>query len=110
MRLNALVGDAVMGVDVVVQVVDAAAGVGRGDAYVFEQQVAPAEAGRICAVNKIDRLRHHDVVPQLAAAGDLGEWDEIVPVSAASGAGVATLRALLVARMPQGVPPVKMQT
>ncbi len=34
-RLNNLVRDAVEGVDVVVLVVDAAAGVGRGDAYVY---------------------------------------------------------------------------
>ena len=101
-RLNDLVSDAVAGVDVVVQVVDAAAGVGRGDAYVFEQQVVPAGGQRICAVNKIDRLRHHDVVPQLAAAGGLGDWDEIVPVSALGGAGVDTLRDLLIGRMPEG--------
>jgi GTP-binding protein Era len=101
-RLNDLVSDAVTGVDVVVQVVDAAAGIGRGDAYVFANQVAPAGSRCICAVNKVDRLRHHDVVPQLAAAGELGDWDEIVPVSALGGAGVDTLRDLLVARMPQG--------
>src|ERR1041385_6786750 len=33
-RLNDLVGDAVDGVDLVIQVVDASAGVGRGDAFV----------------------------------------------------------------------------
>jgi GTP-binding protein Era len=102
-RLNDLVSDAVAGVDVVVQVVDAAAGVGRGDAYVYERQVASAgTAGRVCAVNKIDRVRHHGLVPQLAAAGALGDWDEVVPVSAADGIGVDTLLTLLEARMPKG--------
>jgi GTPase len=43
-RLNDLVGDAVAGVDVVVQVVDAASGVGRGDAFVYAKQVADASA------------------------------------------------------------------
>ena len=38
-RLNELVGDAVEDVDVVIMVVDGASGVGRGDAYVAEQQV-----------------------------------------------------------------------
>ena len=37
-RLNDLVGDAVEGVDVVLHVVDAEAGVGRGDAFVYEQR------------------------------------------------------------------------
>ena len=102
-RLNDLVSDAVEGVDVVVHVVDAAAGVGRGDAFVYEHQVAAANTGaRICAVNKIDRIRHHEVVPQLAAAGGLGHWDEVVPVSAVGGIGVDTLLDVLVARMPHG--------
>lgn len=102
-RLNDLVSDAVAGVDVVIQVVDAAGGVGRGDRYVFERQIAEAQAtSRICAVNKIDLVRHRDVVPQLAAAGDLGTWDEVVPVSAVGGSGLETLRELLVVRMPDG--------
>ncbi len=102
-RLNALVGDAVAGVDVVVLVVDGAAGVGRGDAYVYEQHVAGAgDHARICVVNKIDRIRHHEVVPQLAAAGEMGDWQEIVPVSAIGGIGVDKLLDLLVARMPAG--------
>ena len=102
-RLNDLVSDAVEGVDVIVQVVDAAAGVGRGDAYVFEHQVAGAQANaRFCVVNKIDRIRHHEVVPQLAAAAAMGDWDEIVPVSAVGGIGVDTLLALLVERLPVG--------
>ena len=103
-RLNDLVGDAVDGVDVVVQVVDGAAGVGRGDAYVYEQKVAPAGTPAICVVNKVDAVRGHAEVPQLALAAGLGRFDEVVPVSAATGAGVDTLRALLVARLPAGPP------
>jgi GTP-binding protein Era len=67
-RLNDLVGDAVDGVDVVVQVVDGASGVGRGDAYVYEQKVAPAGAPAICVVNKVDAVRKHAEVPELARA------------------------------------------
>jgi len=40
-RLNELVGDAVSGVDLVLHVVDAAAGVGTGDAFVYQQRVRP---------------------------------------------------------------------
>jgi GTPase len=103
-RLNDLVGDAVDGVDVVVQVVDGAAGVGRGDAYVYRERVAPAGAPAICVVNKIDAVRRHAEVPELARAAALGSFEEIVPVSATTGAGVATLRGLLVARLPEGPP------
>jgi GTP-binding protein Era len=103
-RLNELVGAAVGGVDVVVLVVDGSAGVGRGDAYVYERQVAKTSGARFCAVNKIDRIEHHLVVPQLAAAQALGPWDEIVPISASTGDGVKELFELLTARMPQGPP------
>jgi len=102
-RLNNLVRDAVEGVDAVVLVVDAAAGVGRGDAYVYEHQVA-ASGMKICVVNKVDGLSHHKLVPQLAAVQDMGEFDEIVPVSAQFGEGVEVLRDLLVSRMPEGPP------
>jgi GTP-binding protein Era len=102
-RMNDLVGDALEGVDVVVQVVDAASGVGRGDAYVFEHQVRGARTGaRFCVVNKTDLMRKHDVVPQLAAAAAMGAWDEVIPAAATTGAGVEELLELLVARMPEG--------
>jgi GTP-binding protein Era len=101
-RLNRVVSDSVDGVDVVVQVVDAYAGVGRGDAYVFEHEVEPQRAPKICAVNKIDRIAHRRVVPQLAAASALGEFDEIIPVSAATNAAVDELLGLIVARLPKG--------
>jgi GTP-binding protein Era len=103
-RLNKVVSDSVDGVDAVLQVVDAHAGVGRGDSYVFEHEVAPQQAPKLCVVNKVDRLAHHRVVPQLAAAAALGEFDEIVPVSAATGAAVDELLGLIVARLPEGPP------
>jgi GTPase len=103
-RLNDVVSASVHGVDAVVQVVDAASGVGRGDAFVYAAQVAEATAPRVCAVNKVDRLQHHALVPQLQAAADLGAFDEVVPVSARTGAGVDELRDLLLARMPEGPP------
>lgn len=103
-RLNDAVGASVDGVDAVVQVVDAYAGVGKGDAFVFAQKVAQAGGRTFCAVNKIDRLSHHAIVPQLAAAAELGDFDEIVPVSALTGKGVVELRDLIAAVMPEGEP------
>jgi GTP-binding protein Era len=112
-RLNDLVGNATHGVDVVVLVVDGKAGVGRGDAFVYERHVAQAGAGaRFCVVNKIDALKHDELIPQLAAAGGLGEFEEIMPVSARQGEGLAELLDLIVARLPEGPPlyPVDEQT
>ena len=103
-RLNELVGEATSGVDAVVQVVDAKAGVGRGDAFVYERQVRDATGARVCAVNKLDLLRGRGEVPQLQAAADLGGFDEIVPVSAKTGRGLDVLLHLLVGRLPEGPP------
>ncbi|MEX0755811.1 MAG: GTPase Era [Actinomycetota bacterium] len=101
-RLNDLVGASVAGVDTIVQVVDAHAGVGRGDAFVYARQVESHAGTKVCAVNKVDRLAHHEVVPQLAAAGALGAFDEIVPVSAATGTGVPELIEVLLASLGEG--------
>ena len=101
-RLNELVGEATQGVDAVVQVVDAQAGVGSGDAFVFERQLKAFDGPKLCAVNKLDLLRSHDEVPQLAAVAELGAWDEVVPVSAKTGRGVGVLRDLLLERLPEG--------
>jgi GTPase len=101
-RLNDLVGEATQGVDAVVQVVDAQAGVGRGDAFVFERQLRDFSGPKICAVNKLDALRNREEVPQLEKAAALGDWDEVVPVSAKTGRGVGVLLDLLVDRLPEG--------
>lgn len=103
-RLNALVGEAAASVDVIVQVVDANAGVGRGDAYVVERHVRGSGVPAFCAVNKLDLLRGHREVPQLQAAADLEAFEEIVPISAKTGRGLDVLLGLLVERLPEGPP------
>ncbi|HXF58061.1 MAG TPA: GTPase Era [Actinomycetota bacterium] len=102
--LNQRVGETVADAEVVLLVVDAAAGVGRGDAYVAQSKVVPHPGPKVCAVNKVDLLRHHAVVPQLAAAGELAEFDHIVPVSAKTGAGTGDLLQVLVDALPEGEP------
>jgi GTPase len=102
-RLNDVVGDAVEGVDVILHVLDAASGIGRGDAYVYEARVRPHLCPKVAVVNKIDAAGHHrGVVPQLAAAEALGDYDEILPVSAKTGAGIGPLRELALGLLPEG--------
>jgi GTP-binding protein Era len=104
-RLNRRVAESLEGVDAVVFVVDPSGhGIGRGDAFVAQHEVAPFAGPKICVVNKVDLAGRAVLVPQLAKAGELGDFDHIVPVSARTGQGLQTLRELIVNAMPEGPP------
>ncbi len=101
-RLNQMVADSVEGVDAVLHVVDAAAGVGRGDDYVARTQVAHRSGLKVCAVNKIDLVKSDPLIIELEAAARMGPFDHIVPVSARTGRNMEELVAVLEAAMPEG--------
>jgi len=103
-RLNRRANEGADGVDVLLLVVDAAGGVGRGDAFVAGPERLRFAGPRICAVNKIDLLRRPAIAAQLERAAALGEFDHIVPVSARSGDGLGELREVLAASLPEGKP------
>jgi GTPase len=102
-RLNEVARGSLADVDCVVFLVDGADQIGRGDEFIAGL-LADVATTKIAVVNKIDKLRKEQQLPQLARVGELGEWDEIVPVSAATGAGVETLVGLIAERMPEGPP------
>lgn len=102
-RLNDVARDALSDVDVILFVVDGAGGVGRGDRFVAGLLADQAD-GTIAVVNKIDRQSKADQLPALAAMRRLGDWSEIVPVSARTGDGVAVVRDMITRRMPPGPP------
>jgi GTPase len=101
-RLNRMVEESTDQVDAVVLVVDAAAGVGRGDAYVAKHRVSPLRCLKVCAVNKVDLLQGDAVLPQLDAAAKLAEFDHLVPVSARTRRGVDELVEILAEALPEG--------
>jgi GTPase len=83
-------------------VVDAASGIGRGDAFVYEHRVRYHRCPKIAVVNKIDAGGKDGVPPQLAAVAEIGEYDEVVPVSARAGKGIGMLRDLVLGLLPEG--------
>lgn len=101
-RLNRLVEESTDDVDAVVLVVDAAAGVGRGDAFVAERRVASLNSLKICAVNKIDLVDDSALMAQLEWAGKLAAFDHIVPISAHTGRGLEELLGVLIEALPEG--------
>lgn len=100
-RLNRLVRAAWSDVELALFVADGAAGLGRGDEKVAAELGA---SGRpvVCVINKIDRMRRADIAAALTRATELHDFTEFIPVSALTGDGIARLRDLIVARMPQG--------
>lgn len=102
-RLNDVARDTLSGVDVVVFLIDGRAGIGRGDQFIAGL-LADVATPKIAAVNKVDAYAKSKVLPQLQQVAQLGEWDEIVPLSAVGGDNVGTLVDLIAARMPEGPP------
>jgi len=89
--------------DAVLLVLNGEQGVGPGDRFIAGMiEAGRPEAPVVCAVNKIDRLRHHELVAALAAAADLDVVDEVFPISARRGTGVEELRGRLAELMPPG--------
>jgi GTPase len=103
-RLNRMVADSTTDADAVVLVVDGAAGVGRGDAYVAADRVAPLRCLKVCAVNKVDLVPGDEILPQLQAAARLAAFDHVFPVSARTGRGLDDLLGVLAEAMPEGPP------
>jgi len=103
-RLNRMVEESTEEVEAVLLVVDAPAGVGRGDEFVVRSQVAPLRCLKVCAVNKVDLIGREVVVAQLEAAARLAEFDHVIPISAKRGAGLGELVDVLVAALPEGPP------
>jgi GTPase len=94
---------ALQAADLVCLLVDAAEPFGKGDAYLIEQ-VAHASAPRILVLNKVDLVRKPKLLPRIAQYAETGLFEEIVPISAATGDGVDRLLDLVFARLPAGEP------
>jgi GTPase len=102
-RLNDLVRGTLAEVDLVCLLVDAAAGVGAGDRF-LAAEVARVATTTLCVVNKADAASRAKMVAALQAAAALGDWAEVVPVSARTGQQLDLLVELLFAHLPEGRP------
>lgn len=99
-RLNSLVYGTLAESDAVLFMIDATAPIGPGDRLIAERLIE-AKADAVVAVNKIDKTSKAKVAEQLLKAA---EWpfEDIYPISAVSGEGVAEMVQGLVERLPEG--------
>ncbi|HEY0391870.1 MAG TPA: GTPase Era [Solirubrobacterales bacterium] len=89
--------------DLALVVINGEEGVGPGDRFIARALLgAGSKLPTICAVNKIDRLGPNELVPVLAQAAELGGVDEVFPISASGGEGVAALVDRMAELMPEG--------
>ncbi len=100
-RLNALVRGTLAEVDLIVFLVDAAAGIGRGDRF-LAGELAKVRTPVICAVNKLDAVPRARLAAALERAAALGDWAEVVPISARTGEQLDVLVGLVFDRLPSG--------
>jgi GTP-binding protein Era len=102
-RLNDLVRGTLSEVDLVVQLVDAAAGVGAGDRF-LAAELDKVDTPKLGVVNKMDAASRAKVAAALQATADLGDYAEVVPVSARDGTQLDLLVELILRHLPDGRP------
>jgi GTP-binding protein Era len=101
-RTNARARATLAEVDVVCLLIEASPPIGPGDRFV-SGLVHEVDTPKVLVVNKIDIAPRRAVAEHLAvAAAELGEFDAYVPLSGATGEGVAALVEELEARLPDG--------
>ncbi|BDZ43214.1 GTPase Era [Paraoerskovia sediminicola] len=105
-RLNTLVRDTLSEVDAVGFCLPADQKVGPGDRFIAAQ-LADVMRGRrgtpvVAVVTKADTVDRETLTNHLLAVDALGDWADIVPVSAVDGFQVDTLRDVLVSYLPEG--------
>ncbi|HEX3609588.1 MAG TPA: GTPase Era [Solirubrobacterales bacterium] len=89
--------------DLALIVINGEEGVGPGDRFIARALLGTgAKLPIVCAVNKADRLGPNELVPVLADAAELPGIDEVFPISARTGEGVAALVERLGELMPDG--------
>jgi len=102
-RLNDVVLTTVAEVDVIGLCIPADEKVGPGDRFITAQIADVARRTPVVAVvTKTDLVPRDVVGTRLVEVSRLGEWAEVVPVSAKDGFQVGLLADLLVARLPEG--------
>ena len=90
--------------DVVALMVDAAEPFGKGDQYVIDM-LRQTETKRFAVLNKVDVVnKKHALLPVMERYSGFQLFDEIIPISAATGEGVNELVSLFFANMEEGEP------
>jgi len=103
-RLDSLVRSTLTEVDVIGFCVPATDLVGPGDKYLARELENVKSTPVVAIVTKTDQAPPERVAEQLLAVSELGDWADIVPVSAVHGYQLGELADVLVSYLPEGPP------
>jgi GTP-binding protein Era len=103
-RLDSLVRSTLTEVDVIGLCIPALDRIGPGDKYLAAELANVGKTPVVAIVTKTDEAGREQVARQLAAVSELGDWADVVPVSAVSGFQLDVLTDVLVAHLPPGRP------
>ena len=102
-RLNDLVRETLADVDVVVFCIPANEKIGPGDRFIT-RDLAELRTPVVAVVTKADTVTREALAAQLLAVSELGEWADIVPVSAQRNEQIDVLEEVLLGHMPLSPP------
>ena len=103
-RLDSLARSILTEVDVVGFCLPAAERIGPGDKYLAAELSSLGKTPVVAIVTKTDEASREQVASQLAAVAGLGDWADVVPVSAVTGFQLDVLSDVLVSYLPRGRP------
>lgn len=88
-------------VDLVIFMVDAEEGYGRGDGYIIEK-LKTVDTPVFLVINKIDKIQKDDLLVLIDTYREKHEFSEVIPISALEGINVDRLVGLIKDYMPEG--------
>jgi GTP-binding protein Era len=100
-RLNKSVRETFSEVDTIVFILDGTKTIGRGDLFIASE-LAQLDTPVVAVLNKIDKLDASQVEAQTEVIRNLGDFHDIIPVSAKTGENVHALIACIVDLLPSG--------
>lgn len=104
-RLNAVVGESLDSVDVILMCLPADEKSGAGDIFLAQEIAKHTRAKKFALVTKTDLVSKQNLAARLLGINDLAvgfTWDEIVPISAAIHDQIELLASLISKKLPEG--------
>ncbi len=88
--------------DIILFIVDAFEGLGKGDIYILDK-LKDIDKPVILVINKIDKITHEEILKRISDYKDLYDFDEIVPVSAITKSNIDDLITTIKKYLPDNV-------